>query len=67
MNKAFKIALLFGLSFAASNLSAQTIAIKPGEKWFGGAVNDAHLMPFADGYSLNLYGDTRGNQAAPLL
>ncbi|MFD0794895.1 glycoside hydrolase family 31 protein [Mucilaginibacter litoreus] len=49
-------------------LRAQTsITVKPGEKWFGGAVNDAHLMPFKEGYNLNMYGDTRGNQAAPLL
>lgn len=53
---------------ANTKLSAQTIvAIKDGEKWYGGAVNDGHLMPFKDGYSLDMYGDTRGNQAVPLL
>ncbi|GAA4313276.1 glycoside hydrolase family 31 protein [Mucilaginibacter gynuensis] len=69
MIKVFKIALFFALMLCTTvQLYAQTtIAIKNGEKWFGGAVNDAHLMPFADGYSLNMYGDTRGNQAAPLL
>lgn len=67
MKKTIKIVFLFVLSFAASQANSQTIAIKQGEKWFGGAVNDAHLMPFTDGYKLNLYGDTRGNQAAPLL
>jgi alpha-glucosidase (family GH31 glycosyl hydrolase) len=41
--------------------------MKNGEKWFGGAVNEAHLMPFKEGYSLDMFGDTRGNQAAPLL
>lgn len=46
---------------------AQMIDIMKGEKWYGGAVNDAHLMPFTDGYKLNMYGDVRGNQAAPLL
>jgi len=56
------------LSTAYMQLYAQTsIDIREGEKWFGGAVNDAHLMPFKEGYNLDLYGDTRGNQAAPLL
>ncbi len=47
--------------------SQKIIPIKEGEKWFGGAVNEAHLMPFKDGYTLNLFADTRGNQAVPLL
>jgi alpha-glucosidase len=51
----------------ATQLSAQVIDIKGGEKWYGGAVNDAHHMPFKEGYSLDMYGDVRGNQAAPLL
>ena len=45
----------------------QKIIIQRGEKWFGGAVNEAHHMPFPQGYSLNLYGDNKGNQTAPLL
>jgi alpha-glucosidase (family GH31 glycosyl hydrolase) len=44
-----------------------TIVVQQGEKWFGGAINDAHLMPFQNGYALDMNGDTRGNQAAPLL
>ncbi|OOQ56536.1 glycoside hydrolase family 31 protein [Mucilaginibacter pedocola] len=53
---------------AATQLKAQTIiTIKDGEQWFGGAVNESQLAPFADGYSLNMYADTKGNQAAPLL
>nr|WP_199075268.1 glycoside hydrolase family 31 protein [Pedobacter sp. ASV19] len=55
-------------SLTDTKLAAQTVVpVKDGEKWYGGAVNDAHLMPFKDGYSLDMYGDTRGNQAAPLL
>jgi len=66
MIRTFKITLFFVVMFCTAG--AQTrIAIKNGEKWFGGAVNDAHLMPFADGYSLDMYGETRGNQAVPLL
>jgi hypothetical protein len=60
--------MLTTLCFLLNEVQAQTIInIKDGEKWFGGAVNDAHLMPFKEGYTLNLYGDTRGNQANPLL
>jgi alpha-glucosidase (family GH31 glycosyl hydrolase) len=56
------------LGTTAKHLNAQTtIKIRSGERWFGGAVNEGHLMPFKDGYSLDMYGDTRGNQAVPLL
>ncbi|WP_432711662.1 glycoside hydrolase family 31 protein [Pedobacter sp.] len=70
MMKSSRIVLFLSLLLCTSTvqLYAQTtLTIKEGEKWFGGAVNDAHLMPFKEGYSLNLYGDTRTNQAAPLL
>jgi alpha-glucosidase (family GH31 glycosyl hydrolase) len=68
MIKFFKIYLLFAFALWGNLLYAQTtIPIKNGEKWFGGAVNDAHLMPFKDGYNLDMNGDTRGNQAAPFL
>lgn len=43
------------------------INILPGEKWYGAAVNEGDKMPFSEGYSLNLNGNTKGNQAAPLL
>jgi len=45
----------------------EKISIHSGEKWYGGAVNEAHHMPFPQGYILNLYGDNKGNQTAPLL
>jgi len=54
-------------SSAQSYTQQKIIIIEDGEKWFGGAVNDGNLMPFKDGYSLNLFSNTRGNQAAPLL
>jgi len=47
--------------------SSRTILIEPGEKWWGGTVSDGYRMPFASGYHLNLLGDTRSNQAQPLL
>jgi alpha-glucosidase len=68
MISAVKIYISCVLLLFTTVVSAQTsIAIKDGEKWFGGAMNEAHLMPFQAGYSLDMYGDTRGNQAAPLL
>lgn len=45
----------------------KVIDINKGEKWFGGTVDDGHVMPFKDGYSFNLYGNNNGNQSAPLL
>ncbi|RYY54597.1 MAG: glycoside hydrolase [Chitinophagaceae bacterium] len=44
-----------------------SLLIRPGEKWFGAAVNEAHHMPFTEGYKLDLNADLRGNQAAGLL
>jgi alpha-glucosidase (family GH31 glycosyl hydrolase) len=68
--KYFTIRLFFAvaccLCFACVH-SQTTIVVQKGEKWFGGAINDAHLMPFQNGYALDMNGDTRGNQAAPLL
>ncbi len=64
--KKLTVGLLFAV--ACGLVQAQTtIAVQQGEEWFGGAVNEAQLMPFQNGYSLNMNGDTRGNQAAPLL
>ncbi|RZL13697.1 MAG: glycoside hydrolase [Pedobacter sp.] len=70
MTKVFRISLfLLVLFFSKANvLSAQiNVTIKSGEKWYGGAVNEGHLMPFEDGYTLDMFGDTKGNQAVPLL
>ncbi len=38
-----------------------------GEKWWGGAVNDGIYMPYEDGFSYDMYGDNKGNQAQPLM
>ena len=43
------------------------ITVEAGEKWYGAAVNEGEKMPFQEGYSINLNGDTKTNQAAPLL
>jgi len=44
-----------------------SITIEKGEAWFGAAVDEGVAMPFESGYQLNLYGNIKGNQAAPLL
>ena len=54
-------------SSAQNDMFMQNVLIEPGEKWWGGAVSDGYRMPFATGYKLNLLGDTRSNQAQPLL
>src|SRR5665647_3011482 len=44
------------------------IKLEPNEKWWGGAVSEAHKGPFgAFPYAINLLGDNKGNQAQPLL
>lgn len=43
------------------------LTILPGEKWYGAAVNESQHAPFKAGYTLNLNGDVRGNQASPIL
>jgi|GEM_PF-5438149 len=59
-----RFGLLLSISFLVVpiRLCAQSITLKDGEKWFGGAVNEAHLMPCQDGYKLNMYGDVDGRQ-----
>jgi len=61
--------MLFFLVMTMQVLSAgaQSLALLPGEKWWGGAVTEGQLMPFEAGYSLDLNDGNRGNQAAPLL
>jgi len=45
-----------------------TIKLQPGERWWGGAVNEGHKMPFGTApYALDLYGTSVGNQCSPLL
>jgi len=67
--KTFLIAIIL-LSFLDSYAQfrySDSIPIEPNEKWFGGAVNEGSSMPFSNGYHLNLYGNTVGNQASPFL
>ncbi|MCD8740810.1 glycoside hydrolase family 31 protein [Mucilaginibacter roseus] len=61
------VAIPFLLSFNAAFAQNTNIAIKPGEYWYGGAVNEAQTMPFKDGYTFDLFANTGTNQASPLL
>ena len=55
------------LLFTAGVYGQTSITVKQGEKWYGGVVTEGHLMPFKAGYSFDMYGNTGGNQAVPLL
>jgi len=46
---------------------SEIIEILPGEQWWGSAVWDGHLMPLQENYSIDLFGNTKANQAQPLL
>lgn len=61
------ILLIGNMLFAQTNYPGKVINIEPGEKWFGGTVDDGTDMPFKDGYSFNLYGNNKDNQSSPLL
>ncbi|MEP6594759.1 MAG: glycoside hydrolase family 31 protein [Ginsengibacter sp.] len=68
MKKTILLSALLLLSNAVTNAQLiQKIIIRRGENWYGGAVNEGHKMPFPQGYSLNLFGDNKGNQSSPLL
>ncbi|MGI4021702.1 MAG: glycoside hydrolase family 31 protein [Janthinobacterium lividum] len=61
--------LLFssGLIAQVKPVANKSISIEPGEKWYGGTVDDGLAMPFKSGYSFDLYGNNKDNQSAPLL
>lgn len=51
----------------ADDVHELSLPLLKGERWHGGVVSDAHLMPFREGYSHDLLADAKGNQAQPLL
>jgi alpha-glucosidase len=60
----------FGFFLNTFGQTGETTIIKleAGERWWGGAVSQAHLAPFGTAsFSTNLVGDNKGNQAQPLL
>jgi alpha-glucosidase (family GH31 glycosyl hydrolase) len=60
-------AFVMGSLMAQTHAVKLTIDVKKGEKWWGGAVNDGVDMPFRNGFSYEMYGNEKGNQAQPLL
>ena len=73
MNICLRIFLVFvlavTLSFAQNTEESMVkLQLLPGEAWWGGAVTLGSRMPFGcDPLSIDLHGDNRGNQYAPLL
>ncbi|MET0636536.1 MAG: glycoside hydrolase family 31 protein [Chitinophagaceae bacterium] len=71
MIKFFSFSFLFiSVSVVALSQSipdSATILTGSTEKWYGATVVGGTLMPFNNGFSLDLNGDVKGNQAAPLL
>jgi alpha-glucosidase len=65
------LVLLFAATAGFAQDSAQselTLELLPGEAWWGGAVTLGRQMPFGLApIDINLDGDNRGNQYAPLL
>lgn len=57
------------LSMAAVGQETHTTEIKllDSEFWWGGAVVDGDSMPFSEGFSYDMLGNIKGNQAQPLL
>lgn len=47
--------------------TSATIPLLPGELWWGGAVSDGPVMPYADGFAYDMYGNNKYNQVQPLL
>ena len=67
---AFLLIIVFVLSSYAAPVSAdeQVLSLLEGEKFWGGCVTDGRAMPFgSSAFERDLSGDTRGNQAQPLL
>ena len=74
-----KITLLLTVVFVSGIISTErmhsqenaqssfNIAIPKGEHWWGGAVTDGYQMPYAPGFSYDMYADNKGNQVQPLL
>ncbi len=64
-------ALIFSCSifFSAAQDSnkSKTVVLEKAEKWYGATVVGGSMMPFKEGFSFDMNGDVKGNQAAPLL
>lgn len=67
MKRVIFISCIIISHFLVQAQSEKRIKILTGEVWYGAAVNEGEKMPFKDGYTINLNGNTMGNQAAPLI
>ncbi len=62
------VLLLFLQGAPQAAQHSQEIELFEGEGFWGGCVTDGRFMPFGgESFTRDLYGDTRGNQAQPLL
>jgi alpha-glucosidase (family GH31 glycosyl hydrolase) len=64
------LAVLFqGISGIAQNDRSLDLVIKPGEYWWAGISSLGHQTPYdaTSVFSVDMWGDNRGNQAQPLL
>ena len=63
------VVLLQGLNVMAQNARNLELVIKPGEYWWAGISSLGHQTPYdaTTVFSLDMWGDNRGNQAQPLL
>ena len=60
--------MLLGLTSSILTADSKTIQLYEDENFWGGCVTDGRAMPFGDRpFERDLYGDTKGNQAQPLL
>jgi len=67
MKKAIML-LAISLFQLTASADTQVITLMEGEQFWGGCVTDGRAMPFgATEFERDLYGDTKGNQAQPLL
>tara|TARA_R110002050_G_scaffold199819_1_gene334650 strand:- start:926 stop:2524 length:1599 start_codon:yes stop_codon:yes gene_type:complete len=63
----FGFMILLTMQVFSQQTNSLEVKIFPNEHWWGGAVWDGHIMPFQDGYSIDLYENNKGNQVQPLL
>jgi alpha-glucosidase len=67
----FFVALALGWITAepamATNTNRLLVASPPNTFWWAGIIDHGHQMPLTAGYQANLFGETYGNQAQPLL
>jgi len=51
----------------AANTNHLLVSTSTNTCWWAGIIDHGHQMPLTEGYEANLYGNTYGNQAQPLL